>query len=226
MPIIGVCGKKRHGKNTVGEFLTAFEGYTPIAFADPIKRIAMDIYGLSYEQCFGSTEAKESPDPRWGVPPRHILQQIGTEVARSIHKDTWVRYCLDTIERAGRGEEPVIHWAPLKDFVKASEDKRWPAWALPMDVYGNTYGGEGDRMINLQRWVVTDVRFPNEADHIREAGGKIIKVVRPEREGTQGDTHASETNIDNIDPDFLVINDGALEDLARKVEGLFPELAR
>lgn len=226
--LVGICGKKRHGKNTVGDLLQAFEAWTPIAFADPIKRIAMDIYGLSYEQCFGGDEHKEAVDPRWGLTPRSIMQRIGTEVARSIHKDTWVRYCLSEIERASRGEAVSIHWAPSRKFMLLGEGRTlsWPSWALPMNAEGEPYGGREDRLINLKTWAVTDVRFPNEADHIRRAGGKIIKVVRPSLEGMQTDSHASETNIDKIDADFLLTNDGTLDDLASKVEGLLPELPR
>src|SRR5690606_25237255 len=40
--------------------------------------------------------------------------------------------------------------------------------------------------------VVPDVRYPNEVDAIRRAGGTIIQVVRPGRPD-DGDRHASET---------------------------------
>ena len=208
MKILGICGRKRHGKDTVGHFLQSQGRYTPIAFADPIKRIAMDIYGLSYDQCYGSDEFKEAVDSRWGVTPRHIMQQIGTEVARAIHPETWVRYCLSTIDKASGGEQPLIHWAPARGFVAARTDLLIPE----IDIRGP--------YTVLTRWVITDVRFPNEAEHIRAAGGKIIKVVRPSLEGKQGDTHSSETSIDEIEPDHLILNDGTLADLRAKVLGV------
>tara|TARA_R110000824_G_scaffold40789_5_gene121931 strand:- start:642 stop:1238 length:597 start_codon:yes stop_codon:yes gene_type:complete len=198
MNIIGICGRKRHGKDTVGEFLQEV-GWKPIAFADPIKRICMDLYKFSYDQVYG--HLKEEPDPRWdGLTPRHAMQQLGTEVCRSVYADTWVRYCLDLIERASVGEEVVLHDARRRGFFP--------------------YKGAS------QLWCVTDVRFPNEADTIRARGGQVIKVVRPSLEGTQGDGHVSETNIDRIDPDFLVLNDGTLEDLWEKVRELRGSLSR
>lgn len=209
MKIVGICGRKRHGKNTVGDILQAEARVTPIAFADPIKKIALEIYGFSYDQVFG--DDKEIPDPRWdGLTPRHVMQQIGTEVARSIHKDTWVRYCLETIRQAAAGGEPRIHWAPSRGFI--------PAPLLFLDWKGATH------ITDLEKWAITDVRFPNEASHIRAAGGKIIKVVRPALEGKQGDTHASETSIDEIEPDILIINDGTRDDLLGQVRTVLPTL--
>ena len=43
--------------------------------------------------------------------------------------------------------------------------------------------------------VIDDVRFPNEAEMIREKGGKIIRVTRMGQELGMIDTHASEAGI-------------------------------
>lgn len=70
-------------------------------------------------------------------------------------------------------------------------------------------------------WVVTDCRFPNEADAIINLcnQGCVIRVVRPGLEPLPGG-HASEAGI----PDELVTgvfhNDGTLEDLAANVANL------
>ena len=59
--------------------------------------------------------------------------------------------------------------------------------------------------------IISDCRFPNEAKAIKECGGIIIKVVR---DGvTTGDTHQSETQIDEIEPDYTLLNDTTLENL-------------
>lgn len=42
--------------------------------------------------------------------------------------------------------------------------------------------------------VVTDVRFPNEADAIRSAGGLLVRLTRPSAASL--DSHASETALD------------------------------
>lgn len=53
--------------------------------------------------------------------------------------------------------------------------------------------------------VITDVRFPNEADAIRERGGFVVRV---ERGGYHGDGHISETQVDAIPVDTVIRNYG------------------
>ena len=60
--------------------------------------------------------------------------------------------------------------------------------------------------------VVTDCRFPNEADNIRARGGYIIRVIRPGLP-SDGDTHTSETALDDYDEDMTLVNDGTLDEL-------------
>jgi hypothetical protein len=61
------------------------------------------------------------------------------------------------------------------------------------------------------RIVITDVRFQNEADFVRDAGGKMIEVRRP---GLAPSSHVSDTR---IECDFTIYNDSSLDDLFRKV---------
>ncbi|WP_166139604.1 deoxynucleotide monophosphate kinase family protein [Nocardioides ochotonae] len=71
------------------------------------------------------------------------------------------------------------------------------------------------------RAVVTDVRYRNEADGIRAAGGYLVRVVRPDCPTTLRtgdgqtvplDTHDSETELDGYPVDLEVVNH-TLEDL-------------
>lgn len=66
--------------------------------------------------------------------------------------------------------------------------------------------------------VVTDCRFPNEADEIRRRGGTIIRIVRPGLESD--DQHESETALDNYLEDVTICNGGTLEDLATQARSL------
>lgn len=86
MTIIGICGKDNAGKDS----LAAAIGGRILPFAGELKRIAGELYGLTPEQLHDPVQ-KEIVDLRWGLTPRHILRALGTEVARSVHPDTWVR---------------------------------------------------------------------------------------------------------------------------------------
>ncbi|MDM0006459.1 deoxynucleotide monophosphate kinase [Variovorax sp. J22G73] len=67
------------------------------------------------------------------------------------------------------------------------------------------------------RYVISDVRFENEARAIRNAGGVIIHLSRPDGRRTVVD-HASEAGIRQVPGlDFRIVNDGTLDDLAQNV---------
>jgi hypothetical protein len=179
--IIGITGKKRHGKDSVARFLPS--EYLSFSLAEPVKDIAREIYGLRLSDTDGSAKDKERILPDWGLSPRQILQRIGTEMGRSIHPETWTRY------------------------VKRKMDEEF------------SLRKEAERSIvrGVRAAVITDVRFPNEADAVRSWGGVIWRVIRPGYED-QGDTHASETESDLIEPNLTIVNDGTLEDLRTKVQ--------
>ena len=61
------------------------------------------------------------------------------------------------------------------------------------------------------KYVITDVRFPNEADDIRQRGGLLVRVTRPGTGPVNG--HVSETALDDYDFDVHLLNDGNLDDL-------------
>lgn len=90
--IIGICGKKRHGKNTVAEIAVSYLRtrsnlrVRQVAFADTLRTIASTVYDLSEQEM--ADENKEKIIPRWGVSLRTILKTFG-DAGRSIHSGTW-----------------------------------------------------------------------------------------------------------------------------------------
>jgi hypothetical protein len=80
-----------------------------------------------------------------------------------------------------------------------------------------------DQHADAPALVVTDCRFPNEADAIRERGGILIRVDRPgvgPAKDKYGRAHVSETSLDDYDFDHHLINDGSVVDLHDKLEGV------
>jgi deoxynucleotide monophosphate kinase-like protein len=195
--LIGITGKKRSGKDAVAaELIAATGSMCRIAYGDALKRVAMDLYSLSYRQCFGDTADKETVDPRWGLSAREILQRLGTEVGRSVHADTWIRkmlYDAQALQTAGL----VWEW---------ENSVRWAR---------HRYA----HLINTRHIVVPDVRFPNEGDAIRTAGGIVIRVDRDFATGAFED-HASETSVDAVEYDWRIGNNGTLDGLKHDVRQL------
>lgn len=65
------------------------------------------------------------------------------------------------------------------------------------------------------QWLVTDVRFTNEADEINARNGVLIRI---QSDRTSTDTHTSETALDSYPWfDYVIDNNGTLEELIVKV---------
>lgn len=70
-----------------------------------------------------------------------------------------------------------------------------------------------------------DVRFLNEAQAIKQMGGKIIRIVRDDQEHTEGN-HASEQEMEMIVPDYTIISKtGDLAGLYRQLDAILAELS-
>lgn len=70
--------------------------------------------------------------------------------------------------------------------------------------------------------IITDCRFLNEGTAVHKMDGYIIGVVRPSIKSK--DAHASEKEIDLIKKDYLVINDGTINELHKKALQIFNEI--
>ncbi|VBI24437.1 deoxynucleotide monophosphate kinase family protein [Burkholderia pseudomallei] len=70
--------------------------------------------------------------------------------------------------------------------------------------------------------VITDVRFDNEADAIRQRGGRIIHVARPDALAVA--SHVSEAGVTREPADFVIVNDGTLDDLYATVDEIMERL--
>ena len=72
-------------------------------------------------------------------------------------------------------------------------------------------------------YVVTDIRFPNELSYLRDNSSKDFVSVKVVRDGCKGSVgiqgHESEKY--ELETDFLIKNDGTIEDLQRKVDELY-----
>jgi hypothetical protein len=69
--------------------------------------------------------------------------------------------------------------------------------------------------VDYPNWIITDTRFPNEAEAIKKAGGIVIRINRP---GVQPiNPHPSETSLDDWEFDAVINNDGDVSDIVHKV---------
>ncbi|MCD7439015.1 hypothetical protein K4B79_12345 [Streptomyces lincolnensis] len=70
--------------------------------------------------------------------------------------------------------------------------------------------------------VITDVRFPNEANAIRERGGLVVRIERPGQELIREAGHISENSLAGYLYDDVIPNDGTVALLRDRVMQLIP----
>lgn len=252
--IIGISGKKQHGKDTVAniiQYLTSplnqnntnfeeFVGYygrrrgfespwEKKQFAAKLKEIVCLIIGCDMDQLEDNDFKEKELGEEWRIyeargwnfenqmeyqildskeaipegytfiqdylpTPRKLLQFIGTECGRKlIHPNIWVN-------------------ATMVDYKYL-----WKSTGKELVLPKSEYEDSND--ITTPNWIITDTRFPNEAKAIKDRGGIIIRVERPNM--ISNDNHSSETSLDNYTNfDAIIINDGSIEYLINAVKTL------
>lgn len=129
MWVIGIAGVKGSGKDTAANFLRDLFAAEVLpktvaihAYAQPLKRVCQELFLLTEEQLYNQ-EAKEQVDDRWGLSPRAMLQQVGTDYVRAQWgSDFWLkhmRYYLDAQQQQGTDVViiPDVRFQNEVDFI-------------------------------------------------------------------------------------------------------------
>jgi len=240
--IIGITGKVGSGKSTIGkmiQYLTYNKEVIPKefslnlkldifgqhinhgckwqikSFAHKIKQIASIITGFPIEK-FEDRKFKESfLGDEWNLPEnncplsyieafknvqftriisvREFLQKIGTECMRNnLHPNTWINAL----------------WVDYKKEIFEYDVTTRSAYIRRKEKY--------------PRWCITDVRFKNEAQSIRDRNGIIIKLTK---NLDSKDKHQSEKEIEEIKEDYIIDNKNkTIEETLKDVKKLLIKL--
>ena len=224
MRIIGISGRARQGKDTVGKMICdAVPGARTIAFADPIKAALKEFFDWTDEHVSGAL--KEVGDPRYptgSVVWKHIERSHTGAMLHSGHDAETGNAVIPqgTSADAACGEcgvlpEPVF-LTPRRamqllgtEFGRTAYPRVWIDHALRR---AQRLFGEGDS-VQLSKVLgqpgryfidpvplvaITDCRFINEAEAIQAAGGLVWKVTGRGGGLEQATAaHASETEMDS-----------------------------
>lgn len=280
--IIGIIGKMRSGKDTVGKIIqmltdNLLEGIpddavedcvlnTPILdpsfkivkYADKLKDCVCLILGCTREQLENDTFKNTPLGEEWWyyklltgsgtynlysylknigqfsevslikMTPRLMLQLLGTQAGRQIiHPNIWVNTTMADYKPFIENYPNLIK-SNGKDLVEGKD------YSMGKAIYPN--------------WIITDVRFPNEVNAIKDKGGIVIKVLRDVegrfpalyeewRKSTYNDfyhfvgevhpdiykkiMHESETALDGFtDFDASVMNDSSILDTTKQLKSI------
>lgn len=84
-------------------------------------------------------------------------------------------------------------------------------WVRHMEARIKTWEACGEN-----RFVIDDMRYPNEFEFITENGGQVWEILRPGQKITS--PHSSEGALEGYLFDEVLVNEGSLEDLRKKVD--------
>lgn len=150
--------------------------------------------------------------------PRTLLQLVGTECMRNIiHPNTWVNALMSSYV----GLDTIFY--DNKVWTRTNSEPNY------FNVNGQSYKDkkhedelhQSGNYLPKSNWVITDMRFPNELEAVKERGFSI-RVERPKDILEMGQImpkeHPSETALDNAEFDYTIDNNGTIEELVEKVK--------
>lgn len=208
--LIGISGKIKSGKNTVGKMLCdliyddCYKSVIVCSFADNLKKIVSAITGCKYED-LNNQEFKNKHIPDFTkitkngiithiIPSKNVLYH---DIFRTYEEVTY-REALQFFGNKFRSEFGKDFWIKMLKSELPEED-------------GSEY------II-----IITDVRHKNEASFIKSEGGILIRVNRKDSETSN---NISEIDLDDyLNFDYIIENDDTLEELRSKVKLVYKSI--
>jgi hypothetical protein len=186
--ILGLSGFAGVGKDTVADILVRDHGFVKVAIADPLKRVARDIFDFTDEQLWGPSAMREQPDTRYqrehtwrltaergtyciccGVKPIHDLEHglldppgqpcyLTPRYALQLLGTEYGRHCYDSI------------WIELALRTARTIIQKNMAYSQKNGIIDGAFG-------RVPGVVLPDVRFRNELDGIKKFGKHHDELV-------------------------------------------------
>lgn len=194
-------------------------GVHPVSKGVPVKETRL--IGLSGYARSGKNTVGQILEDGYGFRQESFAQAL-KNVAAEINP---------TISTGGGGASPLAtmfsiyeDWDAVKDAVPAAREfLQRLGVACRGQIGPNVWVDALARRLRTHpsaRYVITDVRFPNEANFITDMGGQVWRIERPGY-GPVND-HSSETALDLYGFDRTIVNDGSLTELRRKILNIGP----
>lgn len=209
MKVIGITGLKRSGKDTAASYYKDIHGYIQLSFAAKLKEITNKYLG-----CVSKDESDREQIQEFDVHHRNLIMAAHSLGLADISNEFMLRF-FDVFEQfaVSYDESSTRYRTSYRKVLQlvGSEVCRHfqgDIWVKQVeDVLRSPENKDG-------KFVISDVRFDNEARMIRDTGGIILRVVR---EGTMNDGHSSEKGVDDKYIDYVIENT-TFENLYRQLE--------
>jgi hypothetical protein len=193
--IIGLNGYAKSGKDEIAKMIIEIDPTWQVKkFSNKLKQVASILTGIHPDK-FEDQVFKNTP-----------------------LCDDWFVWEYKTIA-GGTLTEPTFNVNPkLRSMTARELLQRLGTDAIRDGLHENAWVNALMHEYRDDNWIITDCRFHNEAYAVRDRDGIIVRVNRPGNGPVNN--HISETAIDGFDFDYVINNDGDLEDLRTKVKDL------
>ena len=230
--LISISGKLGHGKDTLGEMFIELAKQEQVAepfvikkFAGKLKEVAGLILGVNPEVFEDQEFKKEYMPEQWDYWHTHVVKKddglllhlqgkYATRERAKAEAENKDGFARSNNAITGIGLERMTYRQFLQILgTDALRDH------LHENIWVNALFSDYKPESN---WIITDTRFVNELNRVKDLEGLTILVVDP-RKSIPVNQHSSETALDNETFDIVVTNDGSLEDLLAKAITIFYE---
>ena len=141
-------------------------------FADSLKSIAINFFGLKYEQCYGSEKQKNTPSPIKDFTAREFLQYFGTDVCRSLKEDVWVDFCINQIQ-SEQSALALVGDCRFPDEVEAIQEAGGKVIRLTRAPHDDSHASE----IALDAYEGFDAVIDNQDMAIEEQSKELLNIL-------------------------------------------------
>ena len=140
---------------------------------------------------------------------RFLLQFIGTNLFRNqLHPEIWVNALMSEYKTKSTLVSEVNYLGDSRCGICKKPTKDISYFLCDEHVEKSKN--------NFPNWIITDMRFLNEMEAVKKREGITIRVNRNLEESKDQDE--SETELDNAEFDYIINNNGTIEELIEKVK--------
>jgi hypothetical protein len=198
--LVAISGKMGSGKDTVGAILRVISAESYLNSNEIAKIIANPFLLSNYKYQEDNTwqikkfakKLKQTASILTGIPEEKFEDQE--------FKLTNLPTCWNQ-----NGEAMTVRTLLQKVGTECMRDN------LHINTWANALFADYNKD---DKWLITDVRFTNEALEVKKRGGLIIRVDRKLDTGN----HPSETELDDYTFDYVIPNKKTLQDLIKEVK--------
>lgn len=210
--IIGVSGRIMSGKDLTAQTIIEYskQNWEIKKYAHKLKQVASVLTGIPIERFESQDFKKTTLGKEWQVlekgnitpmTVRLFLQKLGTEAMRNgLNKNVWVNALW-----ADYKINPVTNMLLTDELGHVPYNKKYVDRLLAEAKVLRSHDTDKQDLLDSKypNWIISDVRFKNEYDSIKDRGGIVIRLTRNSNKPA---THPSETELDLCKFDYIIDN--------------------